>query len=293
MHPSAVTTSQVDPPTGGILSALMHLARPLSGEHVAPSIAGEPFRTVPGRFSGSRDLSMDLYLPAQVAGAPSCLLVHGGGFLIGHRAMKPIRIAAHQLVARGVAVASIDYRLLQHGGTLAEAVSDVTAALAHWRRRAEALGLDGARIGMAGFSAGAALTLLAAGRLAVEGAVEPAAVVSVYGPVDFSRVSGARAKLLARWITEARDPAAIRARSPIAHARFGAPLLVVHGSDDRLVAPAQARALVDERVAGDLATRHLVLEGAPHGFFAHEGSPWVEQAVVAMEAFLRAPRATR
>ena len=33
-------------------------------------------------------------------------------------------------------------------------------ALAHWLRRAEALGLDGARIGMAGFSAGAALTLL-------------------------------------------------------------------------------------------------------------------------------------
>ena len=57
---------------------------------------------------------VDTYAPAAPTGA-SVVLVHGGGFVIGSRRMKPMRFLATQLAAAGITVCSVDYRMIRSG----------------------------------------------------------------------------------------------------------------------------------------------------------------------------------
>src|SRR5215510_5561772 len=66
------------------------------------------------------------------------------------------------LAARGIAVFAISYRLATKTKTFPEAVQDVLAAVQFVRGKASAFGLDPARIGLLGASAGAHLAALAA-----------------------------------------------------------------------------------------------------------------------------------
>jgi acetyl esterase/lipase len=66
------------------------------------------------------------------------------------------------LAARGIAVFAISYRLATKTKTFPEAVQDVLAAVQFIRGKAGAFGIDPARIGLIGASAGAHLAALAA-----------------------------------------------------------------------------------------------------------------------------------
>ena len=73
-----------------------------------------PSATVPYATVGGRELLLDLFLPATgTAPRPVVVWLHDGGWLTGSRAL-PDFVAP--LVARGIAVASIDYRLTSEGG---------------------------------------------------------------------------------------------------------------------------------------------------------------------------------
>lgn len=195
-------------------------------------------------------LHADIYLPPTDA-KTSVVLVHGGGFVIGSRRMKPMRFLAARLAASGIAVCSVDYRLIFRGGRLAEAVDDVRAALAFWRTRATQLGLTG-NISMIGLSAGATLSLLVAARDPV------ARLACCFGLYEITHLPSLYPRLLFR--TRDRDAWRFDAH-PIA------PTLLLHGDADRLVPIAQARRLAAQREALGLPTRLVVYEGARHGFF--------------------------
>src|SRR5215510_8594886 len=60
------------------------------------------------------ELALDLYLPADFPGAPVVIVVHGGGWERGDRRME--RPFARQLAARGIAAATVSYRLGEAGG---------------------------------------------------------------------------------------------------------------------------------------------------------------------------------
>src|SRR5688500_2647916 len=136
--------------------------------------------------------------------------------------MLPMRFLAPRLAAAGIAVCSVDYRLIFRGGRLTEAVDDVRAALAYWRTRATQLGLDG-DVSLIGLSAGATLSL----RVAAQDDVARIACCFGLYEVDHMRgISSVLPRLLFR--TGDRDAWQLAAHPP-------APTLLIHGDADRLV----------------------------------------------------------
>src|SRR5436305_5239503 len=103
----------------------------------------------------------DLYLPKGLEKAPVLVGVHGGGWQVGDR--KFYRNWGTYLARNGYAVFAIEYRLMKPGvKTWPGAVYDTKAAVQYVRAQAAELGVDGARIGLIGDSAGAHLSSLVA-----------------------------------------------------------------------------------------------------------------------------------
>jgi acetyl esterase/lipase len=106
-------------------------------------------------------LQGDLYLPKGTGPAPALIAVHGGGWQQGAR--STFQFWGPYLAARGYALFAISYRFAKKGTkAFPEAARDVLAAIQYVRGTATALGVDGARIGLFGASAGAHLGALAA-----------------------------------------------------------------------------------------------------------------------------------
>ncbi|MEG0881175.1 MAG: alpha/beta hydrolase [Janthinobacterium sp.] len=118
--------------------------------------------------------------PAQPNGL-TILLVSGGGY--AHiEAGKESGPVASWLQARGVTAFELVYRLPREGGGVAAPFQDGQRAMRVIRARAAEWGIDPARIGMLGFSAGA--------HLAGMTAVQPDA--ALYAPVDAMDAVSAR-----------------------------------------------------------------------------------------------------
>jgi acetyl esterase/lipase len=166
----------------------------------SPLHAQSPAHTLPYVTLGGTPLIVDIYHPPTGAGPfPVVLWLHDGGWLTGDRRL-PSFVAP--LLTRGIAIASIDYRLTSEGGRYgAEAVTfpaqifDTKGAIRWLRGHADGFRLDGKRIGVWGSSAGGHLAALAgtsggvaaledgaAGSVHVSSRVQ--AVVDYYGPTD-------------------------------------------------------------------------------------------------------------
>jgi acetyl esterase/lipase len=227
----------------------------------------------------------DIYVPARPIGA-SALLVHGGGFVIGSRRMKPVRFLAAQLVTSGIAVCAVDYRMIFRGGRLAEAIDDVQAAFDFWSTRAGELALDPDALALVGLSAGATLAHLAAARLAPG---RLAALVCCFGLYEVDHLRGPAA-VLPRLLLRSSDRASWAARMPRHAAQPAVPTLLLHGGDDGLVPVEQAQRLAAHRGALGLPTRLVIYDGAPHGFFSSRISA-ADAAVREIVAYVEAARA--
>jgi acetyl esterase/lipase len=106
------------------------------------------------------ELLSDIYLPKDAKAAPALVAVHGGGWVAGVRGA--FQYWGPYLARRGIAVFAISYRLATKTKTFPEAVQDVLAGVQFARGKASAFGIDPARIGLLGASAGAHLASLAA-----------------------------------------------------------------------------------------------------------------------------------
>lgn len=159
-----------------------------------------PTQSLPYVTLGGRTLIIDIYHPpATTPPYPVVLWLHDGGWLTGDRALPAF---VRPLLARGVAIASIDYRLTSEGGrygsepvTFPAQIQDVKGAVRWLRGHAEGFALDPRRIGAWGSSAGGHLAALAgtsAGVDALESSAHGStqvssrvqAVVDYYGPTD-------------------------------------------------------------------------------------------------------------
>jgi len=269
------------PPSRGILNALWTLAQPPGFAPRAPHAAGERFRTTAAR--GIAPL-VDVYLPDTPGPHASVVIVHGGGFVVGSRRMKPVRYLATRLCEAGIAAAAIDYRMIFRGGRLAESLADLDAASEWWFGQSARFGLDPGRVAMAGFSAGATLTLLHAS------AAQPERyhrLISFFGVYDFGYLNGRLAQLMRQLLLRTGDPAAWTAHSPLECCRTDAPLLLVHGAADTLVPIEHARRLRARREALGLPVRLLEYADTPHGFLNDARLQATRDAADQVIAFLR------
>ncbi len=90
--------------------------------------------------------------------SPVALYVHGGGFHAGDKSAVRRMTMIHDLHAKGVTIASMNYRFIEHT-PLADVLREGGRAVQFLRAEAQAWNLDPDRIAMIGTSAGAGITL--------------------------------------------------------------------------------------------------------------------------------------
>jgi len=220
---------------------------------------------------------LDLYLPARAdRPLPIVVWIHGGAWLAGSKEGCP----AVPFVAKGYAVASINYRLSQHAVFPAQ-IEDCKAALRWLRANAEKYHLDPKHVGVWGASAGGYLVALLGtsgdmkklegkgGNLDQSSRVQ--CVVDWFGPTDFTRMGGSHddanapeARLIGGPVQENKEKAA--KANPITYvSKNSAPFLIMHGEQDNVVPISQSE-LLDEalRKAGVECT-FVRIPGNGHG----------------------------
>lgn len=256
---------------GALLAATGYLVqaepRPILVPEGVTSETGLVYREIDGR-----SLALDLYRPAgapPASGWPLVLALHGGGWRGGSRtAFGPDVVS---LSRHGIALAVVDYRLSRPGSpSWPGNFEDVQAAVAWLRANAGAYGLDGSRVAALGLSAGGHLAALLG--TASAGPSRVSAVIDFYGPADLlalggpAGAQGGPVDLLLGGVAASR-PALATAASPARQATADdAPILLIHGENDRLVPPEQSERLAVALRDAGVPCQFLRLPGEGHGF---------------------------
>ncbi|MFO1514120.1 MAG: alpha/beta hydrolase [Verrucomicrobiota bacterium] len=235
--------------------------------------------------NGHRNQVLDIFLPEQPSDKPLPLMIwiHGGAWLGGSQSSPPVVY----LVAKGFAVASIQYRMSGDAIWPAQAY-DCKAAVRWLRANAAKYNFAPDHFGVGGDSAGGHLAAFVGtsgdvtelegdlGHTNVSSRVQ--AVVDWFGPTDLlvmGQQAGAKSmikhdsadspesKLVGGPIQEKRDLA--RTANPLTYIDpHDPPFLVMHGDSDQLVPLAQsvilAKALIDAGVEVTMKT----IPGAAH-----------------------------
>ena len=243
---------------------------------------------------GERSLRLDLYLPEGTDGPlPLLVWIHGGAWWAGTKDHP----RALRLLSRGYAVASVEYRLSQESVFPAQ-IHDCKAAIRWLRAHAGEYGLDPARFGAWGGSAGGHLVALlgtSAGVADLEGSLgceehagcaEHASAVQAvcdwYGPSDLLRMDDVPGSMehnapdspesqLVGAPIQSRPDLVARV-NPITYITADAPpFLLMHGTDDNVVIPNQSEFLHAALVEAGVPSSLIMLGGLGHGFPGDHG----------------------
>jgi acetyl esterase len=239
------------------------------GEATSLAVPKDFETTVYHEVDGQK-LSADVCVPKDASTARAAMiLVHGGGFTEGSRAS--MRELCEQFAQRGIVGVAIDYRLLPDHPYPAP-VDDANAAVA-WLEQPETsarYGVDPARVGMLGSSAGAIITASIATEpdtgIAAAVAFSPVADMSPSGLTLGTPTPEAIATILAYLgCTSIEDCPQAAAASPLSAVSEGdAPLFLAVGSRE-LVPREQVEALDAALEADGVPTELTVLPGERHG----------------------------
>jgi acetyl esterase/lipase len=255
-----------------LVTAQERQARPAQGGLPAGTKVTRDLEYVKG---GHERQKLDLYLPERADGPlPAIVWIHGGAWRQGSKDRCP----AMPFVAKGYAVASINYRLSQHAPFPAQ-IGDCKAAIRWLRANAANYHFDPDHIGVWGASAGGHLVALLGttgdmkqlegkeGNLDQSSRVQ--AVVDWFGPSDFRNTKTSSkdspvVQLLGGPVSENRERAALA--SPLAHvAKNDPPFLIMHGDKDPTVALSQSEMLAEALKKAGVDLTLEVLKGAKHG----------------------------
>jgi acetyl esterase/lipase len=235
---------------------------------------------------------LDLYLPDGAGPFPLVLIVHGGAFMFGDKSHQLSKPGTDHLLARGYAVANVNYRLSGEAKAPAQ-IQDVKTAVRWLRAHASEYSLSPDAFGAWGSSAGgnlAALLGTSCGVAALEGAElghadqssRVQAVVDWFGPIDFLQMDrqflgtpcpanhdeadSPESQVIGAPIQTRPD--LVRMVNPITYVSSEAsPFLIQHGTKDCLVPPQQSQLLYDALLPaiGADKVQLTLLQGAGHG----------------------------
>ena len=176
-NPPDARSATVEERRKGLISLMQFAGPPLALERIED-------RTLPGPDGALR---VRLYSPSKADILPGLIYFHGGGLVAG-------TLETHDCIGRalcnssGVRVVSVDYRLAPEHRFPA-AVEDAKAALRYIGGHAADFGIDAARLGICGDSAGATLAA-ATCQSATQAGGPPLILQLLLCPIlDYSRVT--------------------------------------------------------------------------------------------------------
>lgn len=243
--------------------------------HVTRNIAYTP--------AGGRRHQLDVYAPRNgTRGAPVLFQIHGGGWVMGHKAQQA-RPLLFYMASRGWVCVSANYRL-SPGVSWPTHLIDLKRALCWMRQHIVEYGGDAGFIIVTGGSAGGHLAAMMAltandpiyqpGFEAMDTGVQGA--VPFYGLYDFlnredQHCHGGIQGYLERMVLQVpfdTTPAVFGRASPLSLVCADAPpFLVVHGRNDSLVCVEEARLFVEKlRAVSRQPVAYAELPYAQHAF---------------------------
>ena len=267
---------------GGFLPVI--LAQPTGRRAASPPEGTVVHRDLAYMVDGHPRQKLDLYLPRQGDSLPLIINIHGGAFRMGSKEDGvPL-----EYLARGYAVASINYRLSQHAVFPAQ-IEDGKAAVRWLRAHANEYRLDPDRFAAWGASAGGHLAAMlgttgdttgfdVGSHLDQSSRVQ--AVVDYFGPTDFLQMDAHRlphgqrhdpadspeSQLIGGPIQE--HPEKTARANPITYVSPGdPPFLIVHGDQDPLVPHHQSQLLDAALKQAAVPVTFYTVQGAGHGRF--------------------------
>ncbi|MDX1944860.1 MAG: alpha/beta hydrolase [Pirellulaceae bacterium] len=251
---------------------------------------------------GDVELMLDLARPEKVDSdpLPCVVMIHGGGWRGGDRKGHVPHI--FEFARQGYVSATIQYRLVPKARFPAQ-IEDAKCAVRYLRANRRRFGLNPDRIGAIGFSAGGHLAMMlgtmdkADGLEGTGGHADQSskvqAVVSYFGPTDLAAndfpalVGGIVNDFLGS--TPEENPTIRKQASPIAYLdKYDAPLLIFHGTKDRIVPHTQAYRMADAMTKAGLPGRVELLIGADHGWSGGELARTVNETVAFFDDHLKA-----
>jgi len=216
---------------------------------------------------------LDLYLPAGSGRAPLVMWIHGGAFSVGDKSsitadesgpaptpngsLGPYQIQhphVDDLLARGYAVASLDYRMEGPVKGAPDAVRDAKTAVRFLRAAAVRYRLDPDRFAVWGNSAGAYMAVM----LGVTGDQR-----TVY---DDPAIGNGSVSSVVQAVVDWYGPMALP-DNPITHIATGRslpPFLIAQGTSDQSVNPADAQDLQAALVRVGARSTLTMIPGAGH-----------------------------
>ncbi len=228
-------------------------------------------RTYGYRAGDGSELQLDVVRPdseGPARGAPAVVFFHGGAWRIGSR--EQFLPQCRRLAQVGIAGITASYRLVtdDNGLSPVDCVTDARLAVAWVREHASELGIDPARIGAGGGSAG--------GHLA---AALASMKVDLCGLVLFNPALAPDGTPRLAFMGDAGPDWDVHAGFP--------PALVLHGTADEIVPIENARAFQEHMVRLGRRCELIAYEGMPHAFFNYPAPAGrFEETVAQMLRFL-------
>ena len=250
-----------------LLAALLVSTATLSEQAVPP-------RITPDVVYGHKDglaMTFDVFTPASPNGAGVLFMVSGGWVSTWVPPETFVR-RIEPLLARGFTVFSV-----RHGSSprykVPDAAADVERAVRYIKLNASAFGVDPARLGAYGGSAGGHLSLLLgldpdagdpqARDVVLRGASGVAAVVAYFPPVDLRGFTGPSKQFPALEFPNELAPSV----SPIDFVSSDdPPVLLIHGDADKLVPIAHSARMRAGLAAAGATVDFVTIPGGDHGF---------------------------
>ena len=257
---------------------------------------------------GGKALLLDLHVPDGTGPFPAAILVHGGGFDQGSKSTncKPL---FEPLADAGFAWFSIDYRMAPEF-RFPQAKEDIDTAIRWVKGNAKTYHLDLRRIVLIGESAGGFLVNYAGTHETPETRV--AAVVDIYGPVDYEKLAaqrrdhpemfnmasitrhmnnGAGIVFFGADRADEAGLAKLRAISPLFAVHKGmAPFLCIHGTKDDQVLYEQSPMMCDAMKKVGANCDLITVDGGGHGmgsWKAPEQQHWKPEMIAWLQKTLK------